>query len=99
MIIRLSLSWIDSRIKLPVPTTTAKQQQQQQQQQKPQKLKTKIPLTIEQRQLIWMPNFVTTFRTKIFADSFRSDADFVTLVSSRDANMTKVELQVSFQLS
>ncbi len=99
MIIRLSLSWIDSRIKLPVPATTKQQQQQQQQQQRQHKLKTKIPLTIEQRQLIWMPNFVTTFRTKIFADSFRSDADFVALVSSRDANMTKVELQVPYKRS
>ena len=95
MIIRLSLTWIDSRISLPVPATTTKQQQQQpKQQQQQQKMKTKIPLTIEQRQLIWMPNFVTTFRTKIFAESFRSDADFVTLDTSRGANVTKVQLQV-----
>jgi hypothetical protein len=45
-----------------------------------------------------MPNFVTTFRSKMSADVFRNDADFVTL-QSNPLNQTRVKVQVVLKLS
>ena len=88
MTIRLKLNWIDSRITLPA----SHKQPQNKKSSKP------IPLNFAQRNNIWMPNFASTFRTKIMSDYFRTESDFVTL-STTKSNETKVQVQVVLKLS
>ena len=45
-----------------------------------------------------MPNFVTTFRSKISSDVFRNDADFVSIEMNL-LNQTGVHVQVVLKLS
>jgi hypothetical protein len=91
MTVRLKLTWIDSRITLPA----AQNQPQTKKSSHPVK---PLPLDIFHRNLIWMPNFVTTFRTKILSDFFRTESDFVTLLAT-PSNQTKVQVQVVVKLN
>ena len=88
MTIRLKLNWIDSRIALPA----SHNQPQKKKSSKP------IPLNFAERNKIWMPNFATTFRTKIMSEYFRTESDFVAL-STTSSNLTKVQVQVVLNLS
>ena len=57
------------------------------------KSKRPLLLTIRQRQLIWLPNFVTTFRKRISAEDFVQHSDFVALKLNQH-NQTEVQVQI-----
>jgi hypothetical protein len=56
--------------------------------------RSRLPLTARQRQLVWVPSFVTTFGSAWPASQLRDATDFVTLEANPE-NETLVRLQES----
>jgi hypothetical protein len=59
---RIHLNWIDSRIYLPLNTSASYRP---------------MALTLNQRNDIWIPELMTTFRTRIPAETIRNESDYV----------------------
>ena len=62
------------------------------------KSKRPLLLTIRQRQMISLPNFVTMFRRKIYAEDLAQDSDFIALKQNH-LNQTEVQLQIVLTLN